>query len=212
MHAKLVLGFILMLLVASCAPATAPEVEIQIVNVHASPAVQPWLANVYACASEGVVVRVADDPTSADIFLRLGEPEFVSAFAYQIGTEEILVVTHRQSLVQNMAIEEVRELFSGQGDPSVTVWIYPSGDDVQKVFEQAVMQGRSVTSQARLAVSPGHMSDTLNNEPNTIGILPRHWKAGNVRSVYTIPDIPVLTVMREEPQGAIQEIIACTQK
>jgi hypothetical protein len=56
------------------------------------------------------------------------------------------------------------------------------------------------------------MSDTLNNEPNTVGILPRHWKVGNSRFVYTIPDVPVLAVVREEPQGAIQEVLACLQK
>jgi hypothetical protein len=131
---------------------------------------------------------------------------------YQIDTEEVLVVTNRQSPVQNITVDEVRELFAGQGDPSVVVWVYASGDDVQRMFEQAVMQGRSVTSLARLAVSPQHMSDTINNEPNTVGILPRHWKAGDSRFVYTIKEIPVLLVVKEEPQGAIQELIACLQK
>jgi hypothetical protein len=109
-------------------------------------------------------------------------------------------------------VDEVRELFAGQGDPSVGVWVYASGEDVQRVFEQAVMQGRSVTSQARMAVDPGHMSDTLNNEPDSIGILPRHWKAGDSRFVYTIPDVPVLAIATEEPQGANQAIVACLQK
>jgi hypothetical protein len=132
--------------------------------------------------------------------------------AYQIDTEEILVSTHRQSPLQNMTVDEVRELFAGQGDPSVQVWVYAPGEDVQQVFEQAVMQGRNVTSLARLVVNPQHMSDTLNNEPNTVGILPRHWKAGDSRSVYTILDVPVLAIVKKEPQGAIHAIIACLQK
>ncbi len=166
----------------------------------------------FTCAPPGTVIRVANTPAEADISLRLGEPDFLSTPAFQIDTEEILIVTHRQSPVQNMTVEEVRELFAGGGDPSVDVWVYASGEDVQRVFEQAVMQGRSVTSLARLATSPAHMSDTLNNEPNTVGILPRHWKAGDSRFVYTIPDVPVLAIVIEEPQGAIQTIIACLQK
>jgi hypothetical protein len=212
MRPKLALSFILVLLIASCAPADAPEFETQIVNVYATPSTQPWLADVFACAPEGTAIRVADDPASADVFLRLGEPDFWPASVYQIDTEEILIVTHRESQVQNMSVGEVRELFAGRGDPSVEVWGFVSGEDVQGVFEQAVMRGRSVTSLARLAVSPGHMSDTLNNEPNTVGILPRRWKAGDSRFVYTIPDVPVLALVGEEPQGVIQEIISCTQK
>ena len=212
MRLKLVLHILLVMLVASCAPTVTPETKTQTVSVYATPSTQPWMANVFACAPAGTAIRVADDPASADISLRLGEPDFWSVFVYQIDTEEILVVTHRQSPVQNMTVEAIRELFSGQDDSSMTVWVYASGEDAQRVFEQAVMQGRSVTSQARLATSPGHMSDTLNNEPNTVGILPRHWKVGDSRFVYAIPDVPVLALVNEEPQGAIQKIIACTQK
>jgi len=197
---------------SACSPSVTSTFEPEIVSVYATPTTQPWLADVFACSPEGVVIRVADELAAADFSLRLGEPDFLFSPAYQIDTEEILVVTHRQSPVQNMTVEEVRELFAGNGVPSVQVWVYASGEDVQKVFEQAVMDGRSVTSLARLAISPQHMSDTLNNEPNTVGVLPRHWKVGDSRFVYTIPDVPVLAIVPEEPQGAVQAIIACLQK
>ena len=212
MRAKLFLCFSIIFILTSCAPISSPAPETPIVSVYTTHATQPWLADVFACAPSGTVIRVANTPTEAGISLRLGEPEHMPAAAYQIDTEEILVVTHRQSQVQNLTMDEVRELFTGSGDPSVVMWVYASGEDVQRVFEQAVMQGRSVTSLARLAVSPQHMSDTLNNEPNTVGILPRRWKAGDSRFVYTISDIPVLAVMHEKPQGAVQELISCLQK
>jgi hypothetical protein len=210
---KVYLFFLLLVsLVAACAPTTPPTPPIQIVNVYATSSTQNWLAGIFACAPAETVINVASDPTSADISLRLGEPDLLATLAFQIDTEEILIVTHRQSPVQNMTLGEVSELFAGQGDLSVQVWVYASGEDVQRVFEQAVMQGRSVTSLARLATSPQHMSNILNNEPNTVGVLPRHWKAGDSRFVYTIPDVPVLALTAEEPQGAIQSIIACLQK
>jgi hypothetical protein len=52
----------------------------------------------------------------------------------------------------------------------------------------------------------------LVNQTNTVGILPRHWKAGDSREVYIIPNIPVLAITQVEPQGAIKELIACLQK
>ena len=212
MRATLFLSFILMLLAASCAPANTPEPEIQIVSVYATPATQPWLADMYACAQTGTVIRVTNSPNSADISLRLGEPDYQPASVYQIDTEEILIATHRRSPVQNMTADEVRMGFAGQGDPSVKVWVYSSGEDVQMVFEQVVMQGRSVTSKARLATGPWHMFDVLVNQDDVVGILPGRWKVDDIRDVFTIPNVPVLALVESEPQGAIQEIIACLQK
>jgi hypothetical protein len=74
------------------------------------------------------------------------------------------------------------------------------------------MAGRSVTPSARIAVNPQQMSDTLVNEPSTVGILPKHWKVGDSRFVFTIPNVPVLALTRSEPQGVIKELIACLQK
>ena len=202
----------LFFLLCACAPAATPPPATQIVSVYATPATQPWFADVFACTPPAAVIRVADSTFEADISLHLGEPDILTIPAFQIDSEEILVVTHRQSPVQNMTVEDARELFAGQGDPSMQVWVFAVGEDVQQVFEQAVMQGQAVTSQARLATSPQHMSDTLNNEPNSVGILSRHWKAGDSRFVYTIPDVPVLAIATKEPRGATQAVIACLQK
>jgi hypothetical protein len=203
--------FVFILLISACAPASTPTLEPRVVSVYSTPVTQPWLADVFACAPAETVIRVADSSAEADISLHLGEPDILVLPAFQIDTEEILVVTHRQSPVQNMTVEEVRELFAGQGDPSVQVWVYSAGEDVQKMFAQVVMGGRSVTSSARLAIGTQHMSDMLNNTPDTIGILPRRWKAGDSRFVYTIPDVPVLAIVKEEPQDEIQALIACLQ-
>jgi len=212
MKFNLYLGCMLVFITAACAPTVTPTPETRIISVYSTPATQPWLADMYACAPAGTIISVTSDPFEAELSLRLGEPDILTTPAFQIDMEDILVVTQRQSPVQNMNVEAVRELFAGQGDPSVQVWVYASGEDVQRVFEQAVMEGRSVTSLARLATSPQHMSDTLNNQPNTVGILPRHWKAGDSRVVYTIPDVPVLAIVDEEPQEDIQALIACLQK
>jgi hypothetical protein len=83
---------------------------------------------------------------------------------------------------------------------------------VQVVFDQFVMEGRSVTPSARLAVNPQQMSDTVVNETDVVGILPRHWKAGAVRDVHLVATVPVLALTKSEPQGAVKELIACLQK
>jgi hypothetical protein len=120
-------------------------------------------------------------------------------------------VTHRQSPVQNLTLEEARALFAGRGDPAVQVWVYAPREDVQEVFDRLVMEAGRVTPFAMLAASPQQMSDMLVNEPNTVGILPRHWKAGDSREVYSVATVPVLAILAEEPLGLIEGLIACLQ-
>jgi len=198
-------------LLTSCS-TSAPPATPQVVSVYSTSAAQHWLDPLYACAGSFAVIARVDDSSSADIALRVGEPEFLASPAYQIDTEEILIVTHRQSPVQNLTLEEARALFAGQDDPSVQLWVYASEEDIQQVFDQFVMEGRSVASSARLAVNPQQMSDTLNAESTSVGILPRHWKAGDAREVFLVATVPVLAITQSESQDVVQSILTCLQK
>ncbi len=198
-------------LLFSCS-TRAPLATPPLVTVYSTSAAQPWLAPLYSCAGSSVALSRVEDASSADIVLRVGEPAFLDSPAYQIDTEEILVVTNRQSPVQNLTPQDARALFAGQGDLSVQVWVYASGEDVQQVFDQAVMAGRSVSFSTKLAANPQQMSDALVNGSNTIGILLRHWRTGDVRDVFTAATVPVLAITKSKPEGGIQELIACLQK
>ena len=202
-------GFLIV--ITACTPTTLPATP-EVVSVYSSSAAEPWLSELYKCAGTTSLISRVNDPASAAITLRVGEPEHLAFPSYQIDTEEILIVTQRQSHVQNLTLEDARALFAGQGDPSVQVWVYPSGEDVQDVFDRLVMEGGSVMPSARLAVNPQQMSDTLINEPNTVGILPKHWKAGDAREVFSVGTVPVLAITHTEPQGVVKQLIACLQK
>ena len=208
---RLGLLFLVLFIFSACTPA-ATSATPEVISVYSTAAAQPWLSGLYDCARGASVISRVDDPTSAVIVLRVGEPEVLSSPAYQIDTEEILVVTQRQSPIQNLSLDGARTLFAGQGDPSLQVWAYASGEDIQNVFNRLVMQGKEISPAARLAVDPQQMSDTLVNEPNTVGILPRHWKVGDSREVLSVGTVPVLAITPEEPQGMVKQLIACLQK
>lgn len=203
--------FLSSLLLFSCSTQT-PQTPPQVVSVYSSSSATPWLDSLYACAESIATISRAADPSAADIVLRIGEPQFLAGFAFQIDEEEILIVAHRQSPVQNLTLEEAQNLFAGLGDPSVQVWVYASEEDVFGAFDQFVMKGRSVSSFAKIAVSPQQMSDVLNAESNAVGILPRHWMTGDVREVYSAATVPVLAITQSEPQGAVRQLIGCLQE
>jgi hypothetical protein len=203
---RLILFLLSSSIISSCTSAAQPASQTEVINVYATSAAQPWLTELYACAEIfPVVLRVnADKP---DIYLQVGEPNDIVSPVYQIDDEEILIVTNRESPVQNLSLQD---LFA-QGDSSAQVWVYSSDMDVQIVFDQLVMKGGSVTSSARVAVSAQIMSDVLNSETNAVGILPRHWKTGNVRDVFSVGNVPVLALTNGEPQGVMIELLACLQ-
>lgn len=206
-----ILNALAVIFLVSCGSST-PQITPQLENVYATAATQPWLSDVYTCAEQTSAIVNLSDPQVADILLRIGEPELLTTPAYQIDTEDILIVTHRESPVQNLSLDEARLLFAGQGDTSVQMWVYADGEDVQEAFELAVMEGRPITSLARLATSPQQMSDILNAEKNAVGILPRHWKMGNTRQVFVAASVPVLAVTASEPEGVVNYLLACLQK
>jgi hypothetical protein len=111
-----------------------------------------------------------------------------------------------------LTLAEAQALFMGFGDPSVQMWVYDPAEDVFGAFDQCVMNGRTVSSSAYMALTPQQMSDVLNSESNAVGILPRHWKAGDVREVYSVATVPVLAITQNEPDGSVNQIIGCLQE
>ncbi len=152
------------------------------------------------------------DPQSADMQLRVGEAERLDSPSFEIGKESILIVTHSGNSIQTLTIEGARALFAGQGDASFQIWVYPQAEDVQQVFSRTVMQGRPVTSLARLATSPQQMVEILGSEANAVGILPGRWKTDEIQEVFRVDALPVLVITKDEPAQNLKEIIHCLQQ
>ena len=195
---------------AACAPSASVATP-QMVTVYATDAAQPWLTELYTCAADlSAVLNVSAD--SPDIFLRLGQPADLTTPAFQIDTEDILIVVNKQSPLGNLTLEQARIFFTGRGDPAAQVWAYASAEEPQMIFEQAVMDGRGVTSFARLAVSPAHMVEALSADANAVGILPRRWLTAGLRELFLAASVPVLALTPSEPTGIVRDLIACLQK
>ena len=150
------LGFLLVLLLVGCAsPVSKQRIAL---TVHATSAVYPWLETAYDCTPSDAAIVLSDDP-QADLLIRLGEPGQLVTPAYRIGTEEVMIVTHPEVGVGALTASEVDALFAGQArnwsdvggaDLAVEVWAYGPTADLQLVLDRAILQGRPVSSLARL--------------------------------------------------------------
>jgi hypothetical protein len=212
-------------LLPACNSAT-PIPFAEPITVQYSAAAVPWLAGLYNCAGANVVKaeqRAADfqEPQSVDMAIRIGQPDNLNSPAYQIGSEELLVIVNPGNPVKTLAADQVRRLFTGQvlnwqelggSNAPVQVWVFSSGEDVQQIFEQTALGGSPLTSMARLAAGPDEMGQAIAGDVNAVGLLTRRWKTGGVSAVYTVATVPVLALTPAKPPGAVQEILACLQK
>ena len=205
-------------LLSACAPATA-AVTPQLLNVYVTSAAYPRVSDLYSCAPPSIVISLSD-PASAELTIRLGEPAPLTTPAFQVGSEDILIVNDAQAGVGALTLDQVQQLFSGRAanwkevggnDLPVQVWTFSSDEDIRQIFDRSVMNGQPVTSLARLAVSSQAMSDGVGNTPGSIGYLPRRWKAGNTREALKAVTVPVLAITRTQPQEPLRQLISCLQ-
>jgi hypothetical protein len=214
-------------IVSSCNPHTTSE-PIGSFTIEYTFAVIPYLAQLYDCSGLNVINAVQHpaaliDSHAVDLAVRLGQPKELSSPAFKIGSEELLIVVNPKNPVNSLTAEQVRGIFTGQvvswneilhSIPSapIQVWVFSSGEDVQQVFDQAILAGSPITTMARLATSPDEMAGAISVDVNSIGILPGDYGTGIVSEVFSIGMVPVLVITGDEPNGEVQRLIACLQK
>jgi phosphate transport system substrate-binding protein len=217
---------IFMLFLTSCTQVT-PTATPETIRVQYSFATQPVLENLNNCAGVNIVsaeLRAAgfQDLQTANLVIRFGQPDNLTNNAYQIATDNLIVIVNPQNPVTELTVEQVRGIFTGRiqtwksvkgTESQIQVWVFPSTEDVQGLFEGTILGGTPVTSLARLANNPGEMSQAIANDPNAVGLLTTHLKAANITNAYTaVSNLPVLAITQSSPQGVLAQILACMQK
>jgi DNA-binding transcriptional LysR family regulator len=211
------------LVISACqgASATPPP---EVYKVQYTNAALPWLADLGECAPSAVFQTEQRTPRffdlgEVDFAIRIGEPEELTTPAYQIDSEEIVVIVNKGNPIGDMDMEQVRRIFSGaertwqtgnSSDP-IHVWVYAPGEDVEQVFEQVILHGAPVTPEARLAVNIDAMLEAISADDFAVGMLPLHAMTVEVKQAFLIGSFPVLVLSSDEPGSQVLAIIACLQ-
>ncbi len=220
------LGLFTILLFVSCA-SPAPAITPVPLSIQYSFAANPWLEELSICAGNRVInseLRPADlqELDSSDLVMRIGMPTELITPAYQIGSDDLLVIINPQNPVKELTFDQVLSLFTGHiqtwksinnANNPVQVWVFAAAEDVQQVFEKAVLGESPVTSLARLANSPEEMSQAVAIDTGAVGLITRRLKTKTTSDVFTVArSIPILAIPRSEPTGALAQMLACLQK
>ncbi|MFZ1041143.1 MAG: substrate-binding domain-containing protein [Anaerolineales bacterium] len=212
--------FIFALILLNACGAQTSQATPQLVKVYVTSAASSRLTDLYNCSTPSTAILLSD-LQSADITIRLGQPDNLSSPAFQIGTDDVDVIVQSQNSMDSLTADQIHSIFLGQvtdwkdvggSDMPIQVWTYAQGEDIQQIFEQNVMNNQPVTSLARLAVSAQNMLDSIANNAGSIGFLPRSLEATNVHDVYKVESEPLLAITKSQPQGVVNDLIACLQK
>jgi hypothetical protein len=233
----------LILLLSACgAPAiSTPLPTPQAIGVTYPLALQPWADKLSICASGNSQVALYFNPSnnpgtsipSNDILLVLGQPVINESQGYssQVGMEQIVVIVNKENPLEQLSMDEIGSIFSGQlstwpegsGQP-IQVWVLPEGDPARKPFDQTFLQTRALTTQALLAPDPAAMLEAVSTDVDSIGYLPKSYlnasssvNPGNVhfiqldKSAENGLNQPVIALTRGEPAGLLRSLLVCVQ-
>jgi hypothetical protein len=198
----------------------------RVMAVYAAPALQSLGEDIDACAAEqpGVGLVLLAAPAEGALSLRWGEPEETGGFLARIGEERLVVVAHPENPVERVSLEWLRGVYLGEetgwpepGPGAADAWGYAAGDDAQRVFEQAILEGGAATS-AGLAPNPAALRETVAARPGAVGFLPARWVDSTVKplAVEGLPGEalrqPVLAQTDAAPNDPERSWLLCLQE
>lgn len=203
-----------------------------ILQIQITPGLR-WLGAIFqecAFVQSGVSLVVAERSALAiqlegiDFAFRWGQPKDIPPFAAVLTQDELAVVVSPKSPVASLAMEDLRNLYSGNverwdqvksvagGTGQVKAYVYASGEDVQELVAEWLQLGKTVI----LAPGPEEVRQAVGDDPQAIGYLPARWvdktvKRVNLTGMPVIPPAPLLAMGSLEPQGVARGWLLCVQ-
>jgi hypothetical protein len=244
-YTKALLVLLLTGFLAACVPDTPTPVEAPletVLTVQLTPALDHWLPTLSSCAhaspSAGIIVDIQPREKltlqEADVILRLGEKQESDPHTAVMGWEELVVFVGPDVPLASLSQVSLQKIFSGditrwetvaeiqsadvQISQSITVWSYPSGNEIRELFEEAYLLGEAITPAARPFSTPEFLQE---NFPSTSYGITYSLKVHSDNDVLNQLDITgadiviqhyVLAITQEEPEGALRQLLLCLQE
>ena len=207
----------LLLVSSACSPfvTSTPPPPPQPIQIAYTPTLRPFVKRLHQCALENSITEL--DVSGADITLWFGEPsQEVLDYAFSIGMDEIVIIAGTKVGLGNITTEQLRDLYTSTNS-TYQVWTYGENNDLRNIFENAILGGTSISSDAMLAPNPAAMIEAITMEPMAIGYLPQSWLSGDHQTLSIERDLqtalthPVLALTHTEPEGNLHTYLACLQ-
>jgi hypothetical protein len=161
-----------------------------------------------------------------DITLWWGEKPAQVPFAYPIAQDELVVILNQANPNSNLSTKELLALYSGKVhnwdeistfQPTVSVWSYPQGNELRRIFDENILGYQRLTPLAFLAPNPQAMLEAVASDPGAIGFIPLAWLNRDVnltridQDLQNTIDKSVLALTYTKPQSGSLILLDCLQ-
>ena len=175
-------------------PASTPTIDQIDLQLHTTHATQPLTRNLtdsfvverpefnidVKTQSYGTLLNQLDEE-QIDYFVSGSVPSRDDIWAAPLARDGLVLIVHPTNPIQNLAVEEIRDIFSGQtthwnhsdmeNQPIVPL-TYQDTDDIFHEFHRLVMGRQRITSNAQVVPNIQAMIEQVTRLPNAIGYIP----------------------------------------
>ncbi len=215
------LFFLLFIFLTACTTQPSSldeEITPRLFTLYSADSTENRVPRVYDCATRaqlGLVSRTFDID-EADISLRIGAVEN----GYKIGEIELVIIGNAENPTKALTRVEVSDIFTGKivnwaevggEDALITLWVYDNEDDLQSAFNETLLKTETISTMARQAQNTREMRREIAQDAYAIGISTQADVGTNLRVLYSIEQLPILAVSKDEPEEIVFSVIRCLQ-
>ncbi len=201
-------------------PATMPTAPVETLRIYATTATLPLVMDLTTAYSDTPPVsfdtRNSNYQTILNDLLSGETPYFITnhlplestLWAAPIGQDGIAIITHPQTPVQNLTLEQLRDIYQGRitrwdqagnlpHPQEITLFTRENGSGTRLEFEQMVMGRRITTANARVAFSSQNMIENIAQTPNSIGYVSISYLEARVQAIPINDSLPTQQNIRD---------------
>jgi hypothetical protein len=147
-----------------------------------------------------------------------GSPVQIDGSAFILGWDELAVIVNEENPILGLSKTDLTKIFEGNtnqwaevpvssdlSNGEIHVWTYPSGNTIQRDFEDILNTENYQNPFAGIAPNPQAMMEAVRDDPQAIGFLPERWIAPGVKKVEILEldenelKKPILVIAGEQP-------------
>ena len=182
------------------------------------------------------------DISKADVSIRFGLPTDYDQLTpapvqpVQLGKDSLVVIVNPDNPISKLSLPTISKIFSGQitrwtelsprdsssstptAEDTIQVWTYQAGDNLLQVFDQTIMQGQPVSSQAYVAPDTSAMLQVIAQNKDSIGYILASQVGNSVQEIQIEGsptgqlEQPVLAFTSTAPEGLLKQFLLCLQE
>ncbi len=226
-------------LLAGCNTFAGDETALEVVHMQTTSALAHWLPRAADCAAAipnlGIASEIVElsalSLDTADLILRLGQRQANDPYTAVMGTESLVLVAGDLVPLDVLSLESLQSIYAGDWtfwsevpevengagtNQSLTLFSYPQGNELEDLFSQAYLDGKTITGSVQRYSSAEGLAALLAANPYGLGYtlasqVPAGFRTLVVTGLTQDPTFYVLAVTAGEPEGGLKQLLLCLQ-